>query len=60
MLKQLKLTRNQGFMVAWSVVTILSYKARNYTDMLVCRFFLGLVEAPVSTIVFQIRALSTD
>lgn len=36
-------------MVAWSIVTILSYKARNYTDMLVCRFFLGLVEAPVSS-----------
>lgn len=35
-------------MVAWSVVTLLSYKARNYNEMLVCRFFLGLVEAPVS------------
>lgn len=37
-----------GFMVAWSVVTIFAYKARNFTDMLVLRFFLGVVEAPVS------------
>jgi hypothetical protein len=40
-------------MVAWSIVTLLSYKARNYTEMLVCRFFLGLVEAPVGAFCFH-------
>jgi hypothetical protein len=37
-----------GFMVLWSIVTLLAYKARNFTDMLVLRFFLGVLEAPVS------------
>lgn len=37
-----------GFMLAWSLVTLFAYKARNFTDMLVLRFFLGIVEAPVS------------
>ncbi|VUC26608.1 unnamed protein product [Clonostachys rosea] len=35
-----------GFMVTWSVVTLLSYKAYNFETLLVCRFLLGIVEAP--------------
>jgi predicted MFS family arabinose efflux permease len=37
----------EGFMVTWSIVTLLSYKAYNFETLLVCRFLLGIVEAPV-------------
>lgn len=33
-------------MVAWSVITLLTYKAHNFETMLVCRFLLGIFEAP--------------
>ena len=36
-----------GFMLAWSVVSLLTYMAHNYHGMLVCRFILGITEAPV-------------
>ena len=35
-------------MVAWSVVSLLTYKAHDYHTMLVCRLVLGIVESPVS------------
>ncbi|KAG8629692.1 hypothetical protein KVT40_001311 [Elsinoe batatas] len=35
-----------GFMMAWSVVSLLTYMTHNYTTMLVCRFLLGITEAP--------------
>ncbi|KAI9148873.1 mfs transporter [Paramyrothecium foliicola] len=35
-----------GFCMAWSVLSLLTYKAHNYETMLVCRFLLGLTEAP--------------
>jgi hypothetical protein len=36
-----------GFSLAWSIVSLLTYKASTYEHMLVCRFILGIVEAPV-------------
>ena len=35
-----------GFSLAWSVVSLLTYKAKSYESMLVCRFLLGITEAP--------------
>ncbi|CAG9953106.1 unnamed protein product [Clonostachys rosea f. rosea IK726] len=35
-----------GFSLAWSIVSLLTYKASTYEHMLVCRFILGIVEAP--------------
>ncbi|OAL53113.1 MFS general substrate transporter [Pyrenochaeta sp. DS3sAY3a] len=35
-----------GFCMAWSVLSLLTYKAVDYKSMLVCRFLLGLTEAP--------------
>lgn len=35
-------------MLAWSVVSLLTYKAHDYHSMLVCRLILGITEAPVS------------
>jgi MFS family permease len=35
-----------GFCLAWSVVSLLTYKAHNFETMLLCRFFLGITEAP--------------
>jgi hypothetical protein len=34
-------------MLAWSVVSLLTYMAHDYHGMLVCRFILGITEAPV-------------
>lgn len=34
-------------MVAWSVVSLLTYMAHDYHTMLVCRLLLGVVESPV-------------
>lgn len=36
-----------GFCMAWSITSLLTYKAHNYETMLVCRFLLGITEAPV-------------
>ncbi|KAH8811216.1 major facilitator superfamily domain-containing protein [Xylogone sp. PMI_703] len=35
-----------GFCTAWSVVSLLTYKAHDYKTLVACRFLLGLVEAP--------------
>ncbi|CAM1507733.1 Fc.00g045810.m01.CDS01 [Cosmosporella sp. VM-42] len=35
-----------GFMMAWSIVSLLTYKAHDYKTMLVCRLLLGVTEAP--------------
>ncbi|EGY19445.1 MFS transporter [Verticillium dahliae VdLs.17] len=35
-----------GFCMAWSITSLLTYKAHNYETMLVCRFLLGITEAP--------------
>ncbi|KAI8192188.1 putative transporter [Colletotrichum sp. SAR 10_75] len=35
-----------GFMMAWSVVSLLTYKCHDFATMLVCRFLLGITEAP--------------
>ncbi|KAF4304818.1 putative mfs transporter protein [Botryosphaeria dothidea] len=35
-----------GFSMAWSVVSLLTYLTHDYKTMLVCRFFLGITEAP--------------
>lgn len=35
----------------WSLVTLLTYKAYDYKTMIVCRFLLGLFEAPVSSLI---------
>ncbi|EHA58332.1 MFS transporter [Pyricularia oryzae 70-15] len=35
-----------GFNAMWSLVTLLTYKAYDYKTMIVCRFLLGLFEAP--------------
>lgn len=37
-------------MLAWSVVSLLTYLAHDYHSMLVCRFILGITEAPVGSI----------
>ena len=34
-------------MLAWSIVSLLTYLAHDYHSMLVCRFILGITEAPV-------------
>lgn len=39
-----------GFMLAWSVVSLLTYMAKDFHGMLVCRFILGITEAPVCRI----------
>jgi hypothetical protein len=39
-----------GFMLAWSVVSLLTYLAHDFHSMLVCRFILGITEAPVRRI----------
>jgi MFS family permease len=36
-----------GFAFAWSLVSLLTFLAHNYSSMMVCRFILGIVEAPV-------------
>lgn len=36
-----------GFMMAWSIVSIFTFKATSYGSMLACRLILGLTEAPV-------------
>jgi MFS family permease len=41
------LTPESGVMIAWSVVSLLTYLAHNFHSMLVCRFILGIAEAPV-------------
>jgi hypothetical protein len=35
-------------MMAWAVVSALTATVHNYTGLLLVRFFLGVVEAPVS------------
>ncbi|KAJ5019349.1 putative transporter [Colletotrichum sp. SAR 10_99] len=35
-----------GFMLAWSIISLLTYKAHDYSTMLACRFLLGITEAP--------------
>lgn len=35
-----------GFCLVWSVISLLTYKVTDYKSMLVCRFFLGITEAP--------------
>ncbi|KAB2571368.1 putative mfs transporter protein [Lasiodiplodia theobromae] len=35
-----------GFSMAWSIVSLLTYLTHDYKTMLVCRFLLGIVEAP--------------
>lgn len=35
-----------GFCMAWSVVSLLTYKATTFESMLACRFLLGITEAP--------------
>lgn len=37
-----------GFSMAWSIISLLTYLTHDYKTMLVCRFFLGITEAPVS------------
>jgi hypothetical protein len=37
-----------GFAFAWSLVSLLTFLAHDYTSMMVLRFILGIVEAPVS------------
>jgi hypothetical protein len=36
-----------GFMMAWSVVSLLTYLTHDFKSMLLARFFLGITEAPV-------------
>ena len=36
-----------GFMMAWSVVSLLTYLAHDFKSMLLARLFLGITEAPV-------------
>jgi MFS family permease len=36
-----------GFCLAWSIVSLLTYLAHDYATMVVCRFLLGVTEAPV-------------
>ena len=36
-----------GFGFAWSLVSLLTFLAHDYTSMMVLRFILGIVEAPV-------------
>ncbi|GJC85507.1 putative transporter C1683.12 [Colletotrichum liriopes] len=35
-----------GFMLAWSIISLLTYLAHDFKTMLVCRFLLGITEAP--------------
>ncbi|TDZ54538.1 putative transporter [Colletotrichum trifolii] len=35
-----------GFCLAWSVVSLLTFKVQSYEGMIACRFFLGITEAP--------------
>ncbi|KAH7353595.1 major facilitator superfamily domain-containing protein [Plectosphaerella cucumerina] len=35
-----------GFCLAWSIVSLLTYLAHDYATMVVCRFLLGVTEAP--------------
>lgn len=35
-----------GFCLAWSVVSLLTYKATSFGSMMACRFLLGITEAP--------------
>ncbi|EOD45386.1 putative mfs transporter protein [Neofusicoccum parvum UCRNP2] len=35
-----------GFSMAWSIISLLTYLTHDYKTMLVCRFFLGITEAP--------------
>ncbi|KAI8165908.1 putative transporter [Colletotrichum sp. SAR 10_70] len=35
-----------GFMLAWSIISLLTYMAHDYSTMLACRFLLGITEAP--------------
>jgi MFS family permease len=35
-----------GFCLAWSIVSLFTYKAHNYATMVVCRLLLGVTEAP--------------
>lgn len=35
-----------GFCLAWSIVSLLTYMATSFETMLVCRFLLGITEAP--------------
>jgi hypothetical protein len=37
-------------MLAWSIVSLLTYLAHDFHSMLVCRFILGITEAPVCQI----------
>jgi hypothetical protein len=36
-----------GFAFAWSIVSLLTFLAHDYSSMMVLRFILGIVEAPV-------------
>jgi hypothetical protein len=36
-----------GFAFAWSLVSLLTFLAHDYSSMMVLRFILGIVEAPV-------------
>ncbi|KXH41093.1 MFS transporter [Colletotrichum simmondsii] len=38
--------RQVCFMLTWSIISLLTYLAHDYKTMLVCRFFLGITEAP--------------
>lgn len=44
-----------GFCMAWSIVSLLTFLAKDYSSMVVLRFFLGVTEAPVSY--FPLRSL---
>ncbi|KAF6832030.1 MFS transporter [Colletotrichum plurivorum] len=35
-----------GFCMAWSIVSLLTFKVTSYEGMIACRFFLGITEAP--------------
>lgn len=35
--------------MAWSIVCLLTFLAKDFGSMLACRFMLGVTEAPVST-----------
>jgi hypothetical protein len=37
-----------GFCLAWSIVSLVTFLAKDYASMIALRFFLGVTEAPVS------------
>jgi MFS family permease len=49
-----------GFCLAWSIVSLLTFLAKDYASMVVLRFFLGVTEAPVSIPMPEFRATTKD